>query len=438
MISLRRTIITRVIVLVAAIGLSGTAASFVLVTLEMNSFLDAQLQEIAINLGPGKRNSPAPLFDAEDEDHLVIWIWDRSGNLVHRSGPTAEIPWQPQGGLSDVTENGQEWRVYRVSDANEDIQIAQRWSARREIATHAATGAALPFLVAIPLAWLVIGWSINRTLRGLHTLASDIGHRSVDAQEPLRPDGVPEEIVSLIRAIDELVERHRQALEAQRRFVADAAHELRTPLAAVQIQIDNILAADLTSPTRELAEELGAGVRRASRLASQLLEMARTEGAAIPVQRHVDLTALVTSVLPDFFPLAEAKEIDLAVEASRTLWVNNDPNVLRKLVSILLENAIRYSTSGASIEIKLDISENTPRLEIADGGPGIPEEILPFIYDRFFRAAPQEIEGTGLGLAIAKKAAERNGLRLSHRNRTDGSGIIATIEFPCGTCPAGV
>lgn len=427
--SLRKTIITRVIVLVAAIGLSGTATAFVLVTLEMNKFLDAQLQETAINLGQTNRNSVIPLSETEDEDHLVVWIWDRSGNLIHRSGPLAEIPWQPRAGLSDVAENGQEWRVYRLSDANHDIQIAQRWSARREIATHAATGAALPFLAAIPLAWLVIAWSINRTLRGLHALATDIGRRSVDAQEPLRPNGVPEEIVSLIKAIDELVERYRHALEAQRRFAADAAHELRTPLAAVQIQMENLLAADLTDVTRELADELGAGVRRTSRLANQLLEMARTEGAATRVRHQVDLAALVTSVLPDFVPLAEAKEIELAVEASQTLWVESDPNALRKLVSILLENAIRYSASGGSVEIKLDVAGGTPRLEIVDVGPGIPDEVLPFIYDRFFRAAPQEIEGTGLGLAIAKKTAERNGLRLSHRNRTGRSGTIAMIEF---------
>ncbi|MCP3397976.1 cell wall metabolism sensor histidine kinase WalK [Bradyrhizobium sp. CCGB20] len=427
--SLRRTITTRAMLLLAAIGLLATATSLGLVTYEMNKFLDAQLQEIAVNVGPGDRKDAGPLLESEDEDQLVVRIWDRSGELVHRAGPAIDIPWQPVPGLSNVTAGGQDWRIYRWSHAQHDVQIAQTWSARHEIALHAATGAALPLLLAIPLVGAVLGWSIKRTMGGLQRLSAEIGRRSVDAQEPLRPVGVPAEVAPLIVAIDKLVDRHRSALEAQRRFVADAAHELRTPLAALQIQTENLIAADLPGQTRELADELRDGVRRASYLASQLLEMARTEGASLQKRDDVDLAALATSLLADFHPLAEARNIQLAMTADAPCTIQGDRDAIGKLIGILLDNAIRYSEAGGSVELGIVDDGKTCALEIVDDGPGIPEESMPFIYDRFFRAVPQSVEGTGLGLAIAKSAADRQGFTLTHRNRNGATGIIARIGF---------
>jgi len=427
--SLRRTITTRAMLLLAVIGLLTTATSFGLVTYEMNKFLDAQLQEIAVNVGPGDRKGAGPLLESEDEDQLVVRIWDRSGELVHRAGPAVDIPWQSTPGLSDVAAGGQDWRVYRWSHAQHDIQIAQTWSARREIALHAATGAALPLLLAIPLVWVVLGWSIRRTMSGLQRLSAEIGRRSVDAQEPLRPFGVPAEVTPLIVAIDKLVDRHRSALEAQRRFVADAAHELRTPLAALQIQAENLSAAELSKQARELADELRDGVRRASHLASQLLEMARTEGAAVRRQEDVDLVALATSSLADFYPLAEARGVQLGMTADVPCTIQSDRDAIGKLIAILLDNAIRYSASGGSVEIRFVDESSVCTLEIVDDGPGIPEDAMPFIYDRFFRAAPQGIEGTGLGLAIARSTAERHGFELTHHNRSGVTGIVARLRF---------
>ncbi|MEH6952459.1 ATP-binding protein [Nitrobacter sp. NHB1] len=416
--------------MLAAFCLAASTMSFFLVAFEMNKFLDAQLQEIAINVAPGERRDADPLLDAEHEDQLVVRIWDRSGNLVHRAGPPVDIPWRSQPGLTDVVAEGQEWRVYRWSHAQHNIQIAQAWSARREIARFAAAGAALPLLLSIPLAWFIIRRSINRTLRGLHRLSSDIGRRSVDAREPLGPAGVPKEIAPLIVAIDELVERYRRELEAQRRFVADAAHELRTPLAALQIQADNLLASDLSDQSREMANELGEGVRRSSYLASQLLEMARTEGATSPEHRMIDLAALITSILADFVSVAEASDIQFEREIVAAASVKGDEAAIRKLVSILLDNAVRYSPRNGLITVRLLLADNRPKIDILDSGPGITDEAMPFIYDRFFRAAPQEIEGTGLGLAIAKTTADRHDLQLRHANRADQIGTIATIIFP--------
>jgi two-component system OmpR family sensor kinase len=427
--SLRQTITIRATAMLAVVGTIAASSTFALVSYEMNKFFDAQLQEMAVNVGPGDRSEAGPPLDSEDEDQLVVRIWDRTGELVHRSGPAIDIPWATEPGLSDVTAAGQDWRVYRWSHARYDVQVAQTWSARREIALHAATGAALPLVLAIPVAWLVMGWSINRTMRGLRHLSIDIGRRSVDAREPLRPAFIPEEVAPLVTAIDKLVARHQDALEAQRRFVADAAHELRTPLAALQLQAENLVSADLPEQTRELADELRGGARRTSHLASQLLEMARTEGASLGRRQKIDLQALVTSLLSDFYPLAEARNIQLAMTAGGPSLVEAHPETLRKVLAILLDNAIIYSRPGGSVELRIVSVDGTRAVEIVDDSPGIPGEAMPHIYDRFFRAAPPGIEGAGLGLAIAKSTAEREGLGLSHRNRVDTNGTIARVTF---------
>jgi two-component system OmpR family sensor kinase len=428
--SLHRAIITPVTALLAIFYVAATAASFGFVTYEANKFLDAQLQEVAIHIAPDGDTSKESLLETEDEDQLLVRVWDHSGSIVYRGGPPIEISWTSQPGLSDVFAGGQTWRVYRWSTADHNIQIAQTWSARREIAAFAATGAALPLLLTVPLAWLLIRWSIDRTLRGFHRLSSDIGQRSLDAREPLRPVGVPIEIAPLITAIDELVERYRHALETQRRFVADAAHELRTPLAALQIQAENLIASDLSERSRELANELGDGVRRSSYLASQLLEMARTEGLSVLDRSTIDLPALISSVLADFVTLADAKGVQLEMAVVDPASVDDDEVAIQKLLSILVDNAIRYSPRDRMVTVRLSLTDTCrPKIEVMDDGRGIPEASMPFIYDRFFRAAPQEIEGTGLGLAIAKAIADRRGIRLCHHSRTDRSGTIATIIF---------
>ena len=423
--SLLRTILAPITALLAALCLAAAAASFVLVTYEANKFLDAQLQEIAINTS---KTTPMD-FETEDEDRLVVRVWDRSGAIVYRGGPSVDIPWTHQPGLADTVVDGQLWQVYRWSTAHHNALIAQAWSARREIAAFAATGAALPLLLAVPLAWLLIRWSIGRTLREFHRLSSAIGNRSLEVSEPLRPKDIPTEIVPLIAAIDQLVERYRQALETQRRFVADAAHELRTPLAALQIQADNLLASDLGEHSRELANELGDGVRRSSHLVRQLLEMARNEGNSVICNRTIDLVALITSILADFVALASANGIHLERDVVEPASVNADAIAIRKLLSILIDNAIRYSSRDNVVTVKLSLSENQPRIDVMDSGPGIPDDVMPFIYDRFFRAAPQQIEGSGLGLAIAKVIADRNNIQLFHQRRTDRQGTIATMIF---------
>lgn len=430
MTSLRKTTISRVTILLTVLSLAAAMTAYLLVKVEVNKFLDAQLREIALNAGSGLQRDAEPQIEIEDEDQLVVQIWDNSGQLVSHSGPPVQIPEQRKPGYFDVTVGNDDWRVYRSSDTNRVVQISQRWSAREEVATHAATGAALPLVAAIPLAWLLIGWSINGVLRGLGNLSADIGRRSADAKDALSVSGVPVEIAPLVSAMDSLITRHQQALEAQRRFVSDAAHELRTPLAALQIQAENLQACDLADPVREIALELGDGTRRAAYLVNQLLSMARAESSGESESETVSLSALIRTVIADVVSVAEAKGVLLSVDIEDDIPIIVRVRDMKMLLSNLLDNAVRYTGFGGLISIRESADGSSVTIEIVDSGCGIPESAMPFIFDRFFRAAPPDIEGTGLGLAIAKATADRNGLQLSLRNRETVTGVIASVVFP--------
>ena len=259
--SLQKTVMLYVTILLVVVGVTAAIVSYFFVKGEVNSFQDNALQEVALNAGLVYRHDIQPRIDAELEDQLVVQIWDHSERPLHRSGPPVDIPAQADLGYSDVTAGGERWRVFRARDSQHVIQISQRWSAREEVASYAAAGAVIPLIASIPLAWLLIGWVVKRVLAGLGDLSADIGRRSADAKGALRLTGVPAEIVPLVGAMNSLIERQQQALETQRRFVSDAAHELRTPLAALEIQIDNMRAQDITGGAREIADDLLDGIR---------------------------------------------------------------------------------------------------------------------------------------------------------------------------------
>lgn len=430
--SLRTAVLVRVTFLLMIVSFATALTSYLLAKLEANKFLDAQLAEAAMSAGKkALRKHVQPKHDPDPEDRLVVQIWDGADALMLASGPKINIPRQPSEGYFDVIADGKAWRTFRASDGRRVVQISQRWSAREEIAARAATGAALPFVVAIPLAWALIGWSINQILRGLGHLSTEIGTRSVEAKDSLSLERVPTEIAPLIGATNDLIARHQQAIEIQRRFISDAAHELRTPFAALQIQLDNLLGRGDVSPISEVVAELRDGVRRGTQLVSQLLTMARAESSQTRERQLVSIGDLIRVVIADFVPILEENDLTLTVNLKEEIDVKGDRVDLEILLRTLIENSVRYTSSSGHIVINAERRNQHAMIEIIDSGCGIPETTLPFIFDRFFRAAPPDIEGSGLGLAIAKAIADRNGVKLSIRNRSDVAGVIALIELSC-------
>jgi len=429
MMSLRKTILVWVTALMAVAGTAAMTASYYFAKDEADTLLDNQLRQIALNAGEGLSDNALSRIRHEIKDEVVVQIWNAAGEAILHTSPI-NIPRQSKLGFADIEFAGKSWRVYTSSDGQRTAQATQRWSSREEVAENAALGAALPILGAIPITWLVVIWAINRLLRRLAGFAETLAQRSVDAKDPIPLGKVPSEIVPLNVAINALIGRHQQALDRQRRFVSDAAHELRTPLTALQIQVDN-LKTHAKETQREAIDEMNAGVRRACALVEQLLRLARLEAVSSSGdQIDVDLKDLIAAVIADHVAVAMQRDIDLGLSDNDMFGIHLSDPEARILFANLVDNAIRYTPRGGKIDVVLRRDRNDALVEIVDSGCGIPNAALPRIFDRFFRAAPPDVQGTGLGLAIAKAIADRNGFCLSVINRQDAAGVVARVQIP--------
>jgi two-component system OmpR family sensor kinase len=369
----------------------------------------------------------ASLKRTEIENRVAVQVWSEDGELIHKSPGTETLPRSSVTGFSDIEAGGNAWRAYTGSDGHRFAQVAQRQSARVEIADHAAAAAAVPLLAALPIAWIAAIFGLNGLIRRVAGFANELALRGVESKEPVVADEMPREFLPVVGAINGLIDRHQQAIEQQKQFVSEAAHELRTPLAALQIQVDNLR----NQPTAESVRELGDGIRRATAMVAQLLRLARLDAPDLPGEgTNIDLKELVLSIISEFVPMSTRDGVDLAVAAQESIRIKASDAEVRLLFANLIENAIRYTPRGGAVEVSIEKACATARVEIRDSGIGIPEHALPRIFDRFYRAAPLDIEGTGLGLAIAGKIAERNRFDLRVSNRTDGSGVIAEVLMP--------
>ena len=428
-ISLKRTALVWMTVLLALVGLATAVISYRLAYDQAAEFLDGQLRQVALNAGIEPRPAAAPAFDQDPEDELAVTIWNADGAMAHTSPPDVTIPRQAHKGFADVTTGGERWRVYTASDDGRAVQVAQRMTVRDEIAQGAAIGAAAPVLILIPLSWLVVGWAISRALERLDFFASDIAARGASAVAPIPLAEIPTEVVPVVKSMNGLIERLRAALDAQKRFLADAAHELRTPLAAMQIQVDSLSLANPSSLAASKAA-LAQGVRRASTLVDQLMRLARLDEPARSPREKTDIAQILLDCVGDYIVIADRKGVDLGVDAPVPAPIVGNSEELRVLFSNLIENAVRYTPSGGAVDVSVRVESSRAVVEVLDTGGGLAPDVQARIFDRFYRGAPGT-EGSGLGLAIARRIAERNGLTLAVKNRADGrNGVLARVELP--------
>ena len=428
--SLRRSALIWMTLMLSAVGGIAFAISYEMTRRETASFLDGQLRQIALNVGDRLAVADAPEASADPqdpEDAFDVTVWSAAGGPLRkqRNGVLLERLAFP--GFATLSAGGDRWRVYMAGDDRRAVQVAQRMSVRDEIARSAAIQSGIPILAAIPLAWLVIGWSLGHALAPLTNLTGAVATRGADATEPIAITGAPIEVLPLVDAMNGLIRRLQQAMQHERRFLADAAHELRTPLAALHIQIENLQAAAGAHQTQASAA-LREGVQRASAMVEQLLRMARLdEAAAGAPSQHVDLAELVTDCVADYVEVAAAKGVDLGFAARQPATMTGDPQELKMLFGNLIDNAIRYTPSGGAVDVSVRRIDSLSVVEIIDTGCGVAAEQLPRLRDRFFRAAPVETEGSGLGLAIADAIAKRHAMRIDFENRADRSGFRVRV-----------
>ena len=306
MTSVRRSAVIWITAVLAVVGLIAFMVAYEIARREAADFLEGQLRQIALNVGEGSRAAGMPAGLRDPEDEFVIETWGPGGDRPDQSETRTNIPRLLHPGFATIHAAGDDWRVYRIDSPRRSVQVAQRMSVQTEMAEAAALEAGLPVLIAIPLAWLAIGWALSRVFGRLLLVERQIAARGVESIDPIPVGDVPAEVLPLVQAMNDLIGRIRMAVEHQRRFVADAAHELRTPLAALQIQIDNLAAAEFSSRDRSLGE-IRAGIRRTARLVDQLLRMARLEEDQHSTQEGVDLTAVVIQCAADFVPIEQPR-----------------------------------------------------------------------------------------------------------------------------------
>ncbi|WP_277187710.1 HAMP domain-containing sensor histidine kinase [Caballeronia sp. BR00000012568055] len=431
--SLRNQLVVALGMLVSVIGVVQGVSSYKLSQAGMSALLDLRLEQVATRLRDGFAEAipQNPARGSQDDRDVVIVIWKTGESLPFRStDPSLHFPRDAKAGFSNSSVNDESWRIYTRQDPTMTIQVAQRSSVRRELTQENAAMTLWPIAVLLPLMWIAVVFVVRRSLRrlnrlGLQVQAIDAGHL-----EALPTRGVPDEIAPFIHSINTMIERLARSIEAERKFIADAAHELRTPLTALQLQADN-LAPHIVASNQDRFQELRHGIARSSKLIKQLLRLARADAPidGNPMTR-VDLAEVVTNAVADVLPIALQRGLDIGAEEMIDAHVRALETDIGMAVKNLVSNAVRYTPNGGIIDLRMRREGEMAWIDVIDNGPGIAEESLPRVFDRFFRAN-MDIEGSGLGLSIVKAIATRYGGDVTLKNRDDGqTGIVASIGFP--------
>jgi two-component system OmpR family sensor kinase len=420
-------------------------ATYVFTLDEINEVYDAELKNLAVTLGAhdyaGSRadRAVAPQIvvrsDPADPAEIVTVTRSRDGTLLFSSDPRVALPLLDQEGVSRTRIGGEEWIVYTHMARSGVAQAAQRSSAREESAAESAAKILLPMTgVALAVAALMV-LALRRGLKPLDVTSRDIARRSAGSLSPVPVADVPREIMPLVCAINDLMDRLSVAFAAQRRFIADAAHELRTPVTALRLQLQLLQRASDEGARRAAVTELEAGIARSQRLIEQLLQVERYESDSDSrSQEVVDLAVLAREVVGAMSARADHLGIDLGAGTEGPVRVHADPDQLRVLLTNLVENALRYTPSGGVVDVVATQQDARAVLLVIDDGPGIPEAERDRVFERFYRTrtAPQlarDTAGSGLGLAIVKSIAERHGATVSLHDGRHGRGLEARVVF---------
>jgi two-component system sensor histidine kinase QseC len=360
------------------------------------------------------------------------------GTVLTRTENAPDLPLTVTPGYADFEFGGAGWRSLTVESANRAylVQLSLPTEIRDHEALEIAWRMLLPFGLMLPLMIGLIYFSIRRGLKPLDDLAAGVAARSPENLAALPPGAAPAEAQPLVGALNRLLARVATALDNERRFTADAAHELRTPLAALKIHAQVAMAGDLPAPTRAALEKMQNGVDRTTRLVEQLLRLARLD----PLERvaspqSIDLAVLAAAAVDDAAPAARAARRSLTLNAGPAAGtVDGDADLLGAALRNLIDNALRYTRDGGHITVTAGCEDGKPLLAITDDGPGVPAADLPRLAERFYRGSDPGAEGSGLGLAIVHRIAGLHGARLELENST-GGGFSACLRWPAGPDP---
>jgi len=428
-------------------GVAGVA-SYYQALHEADELLDGQLSQsakllLSLALQPGTVAAPhnplpSPLDNADRlpyEQHMEFMVLDAAGRILLRSAHVPDLPLSirsvDEATFINLNHADQPWRMLslRSPDGRHQVRIAHPILDRERVGLEVAAQVAIPILLALPLLAVLVYFSVRGSLRPLEKLAADVAARSPDNLESLAEPLTLRETQPLVAALNRLLTRLAATLDNERRFTADAAHELRTPLAAVKIQAQVALASTDVADHRHALRQVLAGADRATRLVEQLLRLARLDPLArLPQTRRFDLAVLAAGIVEEMQAQAGDKQQTLVwIAPSAPIFLCGDADLLGVALRNLVENALRYTPVSGVIEVLAKAPtevDNAPRLIVRDTGPGVDAEEAPRLLERFYRgqaaAHAEHSNGSGLGLAITQRIAELHDARLEIENRPTG------------------
>ena len=373
--------------------------------------------------------------DSDPESRVFVQVLSTTSPSNPNIGtkPTLALPKNLHDGLQTVRVNNETYRVLvRTLGSGERFVVAQETAVRDEIARDSSLRTLMPLLILVPVLLLVVAYFIRKIFKPIAALSSEIDQRSEQELHPIAPEPFPAEIRPFVGAINRLLRRVEQSMAAQQRFVADAAHELRSPLTALSLQAERLGDAEMSANAQERLKRLRQGIERGRTLLDQMLVLARAQASKSTSNTTVSVQQVYRDVLEDLMPLAEVKGIDLGVVSDSDIQVPVNEVDLITLVKNLVDNAVRYTPSGGRVDLSVSTTKEGVTLAVEDNGPGIPETERERVFDPFYRILGSDEIGSGLGLSIVQTISARVGAKVSlgYASEQSRTGLRVMVTFP--------
>ncbi|MDQ0570164.1 two-component system OmpR family sensor kinase [Variovorax paradoxus] len=422
--------------LLAAIVLAAGAQAVVAyrtVLREADDIFDYHMQQMALSLRAGLPPSAAVggIGSGEQNFEFVVQVWTADGVRIFESAEQAALPQLAVLGFADVRARGTTYRVFSMQTSGLVIQVAQDMAARRNMAGALALRTVAPVALMAPLLMLVVWWVVSLSLAPVSRVRKQVASRQADDLSAVSEEGLPDEVRPLVQELNLLFDRVRRAFDAQKHFVADAAHELRSPLAALKLQVQGLQRAPDAAAREVAVSRLVAGIDRATRLVEQMLALARHEAsmAAGAKPEAVDLAEVARLAISDAIAAAQARRIDIGVSHADAAVVHGQPEALRMLLRNLIDNAVKYTPEEGRVDVGIAKLGEAVALTVDDSGPGLPEEERERVLDRFYRSGEPQAPGSGLGLAIVKSIADLHGATVALETSPSLGGLRVRVVF---------
>lgn len=410
--------------IVAVCGVVAAALSFWFAFEEADEQQDSQLIQIASlvdegSIGEGPKQ-PVTRIDEDAETRVVILpLGGASGASATRYGISIPVDIAP--GTHTIDIEGVAWRVFVQGKGAQRFAVAQRTIVRDEIAFGSGRRTLISLLVLIPLLVLIVRYVVRKAFASLRATAREVDDADASTMKPLRTDGMPSEVIPFADAINRVMSRLRALLEENRRFIADAAHELRSPVAALLIQADNVEHAEMSGDARHRLASLRQGLARMTKLLDQLLDLARQNADQSRDLMAVQLDDVVRSAIEDVLPLAQRKGVDLGVVRIEPTPVWGARQRLYSLARNAIDNAVRYTPASGAVDVAVWANDQVATMVVEDTGPGLSDEELARVFDPFYRVLGNAEHGSGLGLAIVARVASVTGGTVQLTRRAGGA-----------------